>query len=79
MASIGDRIRGAVLDMVPGDAARKVNKALDTSPKPKPAGQTGDFPRSTYKRPADPTMDQHADDLHPVKPRKPAAGAVWDQ
>lgn len=54
MAGIGDTIRNAVLDMVPGDAARKVSKAL--------SGANSSLP----------SMNDHADAMHPV-PQRPNA------
>lgn len=63
----------------------KINAALTGKPADNSSVGTTKIGRSDAafpKRPtrqALPSMEDHADDQHPVPARKPAMGAVWDQ
>jgi len=63
----------------------KINAALTGKPvdnssvgTTKIGKSTADFPKRPTRQ-ALPSMDDHADDLHPVQNSKPKMGAVWDQ
>lgn len=60
MAGFGDTLKNAILDVVPGDAARKISNALT------PGTTSG----------IDSAMQAHADRQHPVGPTRRADGSI---
>jgi len=74
---MGSWLQSKLLDMVPGNAARKVSAGLQNQPQPAAQPAAAPQPDGHTTSGLDYAMQQHADQIHPVN-RAPRLRTSFD-